>query len=99
MEQTSPTCFSCGKPLDGLPLPIGRKETCPHCDADVHVCKNCGHYDTSAYNDCREPQAERVVEKERSNFCDYFTLAGGSGSSTGPSRNDVMKQLDDLFKK
>ncbi|MEO5340419.1 MAG: hypothetical protein H7837_07880 [Magnetococcus sp. MYC-9] len=29
-------------------------------------------YDPLCYNACREIQAERVVEKEQSNFCEFF---------------------------
>jgi hypothetical protein len=28
------------------------------------------------HNECREPQAERQVDKERGNFCDWFSLGG-----------------------
>jgi len=43
-------------------------------------------------------QAERVVAKERSNFCDYFVLKGTKESESG--RKAMAKQaLEDLFKK
>ena len=42
--------------------------------------------------------AERVVEKDRNNFCDYFVLKGTKVSQFG--RKAVAKQaLEDLFKK
>ena len=31
-------------------------------------------FDPAVNNQCREPQAEWIVEKERRNFCDYFSL-------------------------
>lgn len=66
----------------------------------MHVCRNCAHHDTSAYNECREPQADRVLEKERSNFCDYFTpRSGQAGRSGGLDTGAYVKGLDDLFKK
>jgi len=43
----------------------------------------CSFYDRTVYNECRESQAERVVEKEKSNFCDYFQLAVTAKSSNG----------------
>ena len=64
-------CFSCQGVLETEGL-IGRKEECLHCRADMHVCRNCLHYDETSYNECKEPSAERVLEKEKSNFCDYF---------------------------
>jgi hypothetical protein len=42
--------------------------------------------------------AERVVDKERDTFCDYFILRGAEES--GSQRTAVAKQaLEDLFKK
>ena len=98
-SQIETNCFSCGKSLQGILLPVGRRDTCPHCTADVHVCKNCKFYDTTSYNECRESQAERVLDKDKSNFCDYFSLGNASTASSGPSKDDVLNQLDDLFKK
>lgn len=54
---------------------IGRAETCPSCGADLKCCRNCAFHDERAYNQCREPQAERVLEKERSNFA-IISLSG-----------------------
>lgn len=91
-------CFSCGAELELSPGNIGRNEECPKCRSDVRVCLNCRHYDTNSYNECGEPMAERVVDKKKSNFCDYFSLGGG-GSSEGASKKELFEQLDNLFKK
>jgi hypothetical protein len=64
-------CHRC-RNLLGMDDLIGRREMCPSCGADLHVCLNCRFYDPAAYNACREPQAERVLDKDRANFCDYF---------------------------
>ncbi len=66
-------CFSCGQEILILER-VGRRESCDHCGADLHCCKNCEFYDLSAYNECRESSAERVLDKEKSNFCDQFEL-------------------------
>ncbi|MEY4616506.1 MAG: hypothetical protein RJB66_1466 [Pseudomonadota bacterium] len=89
-------CFSCGKSLN-LGAEVGRREECPSCRADVHVCKNCTWYDRSAYNECREPQADVVREKDRSNFCDYFKI-GDKSAVAGPSKEDLRAQAEALFK-
>lgn len=68
---------------------IGRKEECPQCRSDVHVCKNCEHYDARVYNECRETQAEVVREKDRANFCDHFTAR--SGASGGIDKAAALK--------
>ncbi len=95
-----PVCFSCGSQLDGRDKP-GRADTCPVCDADVHCCRNCEFYDAGSYNECRESQAERVLEKDRSNFCDYFAFRQGVGSRSlnGISQKSRANPLDELFKK
>jgi hypothetical protein len=89
------TCYGCGAALsfDG---PIGRRTTCPECDADLHRCLNCRHYDPSAGNECREPHADRIVDKEASNACDLFQL--GDGASRRRVRtSDARNRLAALF--
>lgn len=91
-------CFSCKKELAQVLEPVGRREECPHCRADVHVCKNCQHYDPKAYNECREPQADVVQEKERSNFCDYFAPRKGA-LGAGSEKDKLRAAAEALFKK
>ncbi|MBC7792671.1 MAG: hypothetical protein H7Z43_03100 [Clostridia bacterium] len=50
-----------------------------------------------AYNECREPVADRVVDKERGNFCDYFTLSARRAESA--KTDDARAELEALFKK
>lgn len=77
---------------------IGRQELCPFCSADLHCCRNCTFYDVGAYNNCREPQAERVLDKTRSNFCDFFSFKQSAEKSEGKVLNTKDK-LEALFKK
>ena len=65
-------CFRCGHSLDSLPLPLGRRDECPGCTAELHVCRMCQMYDPREPNQCAEEDALEVNEKERANFCDYF---------------------------
>lgn len=65
-------CWKCGASLADLPLPLARLDVCPACNADQHVCRMCQFYDTSVSKYCREPIADEVTHKERSNFCGYF---------------------------
>jgi hypothetical protein len=93
-------CHDCKKSLE-LSGSIGRTDTCPLCDADLHCCLNCRFYDPGAYNQCSEPQAERVLDKDKGNFCDYFSF------KAVPDINDTVistaqkkaNPLDALFKK
>lgn len=90
-------CSRCKKEIriDRRP---GREEQCPFCGADLHSCENCAFHDDHAYNACREPQAERVVDKIRSNFCDYFQFRQEAGKSTGNEKQGARNKLEALFK-
>jgi len=94
------TCFSCGRPLQ-VPERIGRTETCPFCEADLKCCQNCIFYDPGAYNQCRETQAERVLDKDRSNYCDFFVFNDRPQHRHTVSANqkEHKNPLDRLFKK
>ena len=77
---------------------VSRSDTCPHCSRDLRCCLQCQFYDPGSYNECKEVVAERVVDKERENFCDYFILKGAKESEFG--KKAIAKQaLEDLFKK
>ncbi len=94
------SCWKCGRILELAPGErVPARGTCPNCDADFHVCRNCNHYDPGKYNQCRESQAEWVRDKEASNYCDYFTLnpvlyAGDPSSTAG----NAKKKFESLFK-
>lgn len=90
-------CFKCGEALSYSDR-IGLREECPKCRSDVHVCKNCQFYDPKVYNECKEPQAEVVMEKERSNRCEYFQAGKGAGGG-GPTKDDLLKAAEALFRK
>jgi len=77
---------------------IGFRDDCSHCGADLHTCHNCTYHDPSAYNECREPNSERVSDRQRANRCDYFGPAEREGGS-GDARKSALSQLDALFKK
>lgn len=91
-------CFKCGKAVGLLGRVPGRREECPQCRSDLHVCKNCLHYDPRAYNECKEPTADVVKDKERANFCDHFSPGAGL-SPSGPTKTDLMAAAEALFKK
>ena len=94
-------CHKCTTQLTAIERgKVGRSESCPKCASDLHVCLNCKHYDKTAYNECRETQAERVLNKDRSNFCDFFSFVDrNSAASQSSGAKDPFKDLDALFKK
>jgi hypothetical protein len=91
-------CFHCGQPVE-LKDRLGFHAACPRCDRSLHVCLNCELYDPTFNNQCREPQAERVVDKERANFCEYFIPRTTRESRNSSSANDARTKLEALFKK
>lgn len=90
-------CFSCSKE-NWVEIPVGRRDECKHCGADLHSCKNCGHYEPKAYNECAESAADVVKEKDRSNFCDHFTPSQ-SDRLNQSNASDLKAKAEALFKK
>src|SRR5690606_39282520 len=37
-------CWRCGESLAELTLPLSRRDECPKCRAELHVCRMCVHY-------------------------------------------------------
>lgn len=96
--ENSITCHACQKSLDLQPgAKIMRSDECPHCYANIHCCKMCDFYDKTAYNECRESNADRILEKEMANFCDYFILCS-SGNNGGDNKDDLLNAANLLFK-
>lgn len=91
-------CFSCGEVLEFVDR-VGFRDDCSKCGEDCHVCKNCEFYDPTSYNECREPSAEVVREKDRANYCEYFVANGHSKGGAGKSKDDLMSAAEALFKK
>ena len=98
-SSSSRSCAQCGTLVVLAPgQSVGRTEVCDSCGADLHACVQCAHYDESSYNECREPQADRVVDKERSNFCEYFSMSSTGRRAKDGTKKEALKKLDDLFK-
>jgi hypothetical protein len=95
--ENSGNCWTCGCEL--TVLDYGRADTCRKCGRDTKVCKGCLFYDPSSNNECRESQAERVVEKERSNFCDYFKPSAATADKQALTRDILKAAAEALFKK
>lgn len=90
-------CFNCRKTNTSMGK-IGFRDECIHCRSDLHVCKNCEFYDVKVYNECRETSADVVREKERANFCDFFS-PGKNSPSALDEKARLKAAADSLFKK
>lgn len=93
-------CIFCGNvvPMEGK---VSRQDTCPHCDRDLRCCKQCNFYDQDAYNECKEVSAERILDKERANLCDYYIPRGAAKKAGGRVNrtSEAKEALEALFKK
>lgn len=93
-------CFACHAEIDRASGErIGFRDACDGCGADLHVCRNCGHFDPSAYNQCREPQTESVGDRERANRCEWFRPDPRDGRATAEPRQAARAALERLFGK
>jgi hypothetical protein len=91
-------CWKCGASLAGMLLPLARREICPSCRADLHVCRLCRHFDAHRAGQCRELAAERVADKTHANDCGWFVprpeaYQGGGAAMAQAGRS----ALDALF--
>ncbi|HSD09371.1 MAG TPA: hypothetical protein VLF14_00175 [Candidatus Binatia bacterium] len=97
-------CHRCGAEVGARV--VGVRDVCERCRAYLHCCRNCEFYEPGVHNECREPNAEAVANKEQGNFCDYFRLsptsrgaAGSPGCSSLSVASDARNKLDALFRK
>ncbi len=93
------SCWKCGRELQGGEY--SRRESCPDCDADTKVCRNCAHYAPTVNEQCREPAAELVAEKAKANFCEYFRPGRPQAAGAEKNQEDgsAKSSFDALFKK
>ena len=73
------------------------RDECDKCGADLHCCRCCRFFDPGSYNQCKEPSAELVREKDRRNLCDYFFPA--TAKSTEDPAAALKRAAEALFKK
>ena len=62
------------------------------------MCRLCEFFDPGVAESCREPIAEEVNDKEKSNFCEYFQatpVTQPAGAS--PSQSEAAAGLAALF--
>ena len=97
MSEKSFFCWQC-RQASSYTAPLSFRAECSQCYNDLHVCKNCLFYDENAYNECRETSAERIMDKEKNNLCEYFKPASQQKNAQKNSK-DLLKQAEALFKK
>ena len=96
-------CWYCGSPVPD-PEPLGRSQRCQSCGKDLRACKNCRFFMPGSRGDCRETSAEPQSDKERANFCDWFSLDAKFRSQSAGQPGEQQKAdssraaFDNLFK-
>ncbi len=77
-------CFNCA-----TTLPPGTDLTgnCPKCNAELHCCKQCSHFEPSTRFQCLKPIPVRIPVKDKANECTLFTprvTVARDGTSSAP---------------
>ena len=94
-------CRACGekrRDLEG----IRSDSTCVRCGADLHACRQCAHFDTSARFECTQPIPARIPDKNVRNACRFYAPAKSfdlAGSKALNTPEDARAAFDRLFKK
>jgi len=92
------SCYRCGGSLASLSLPLSRQDECPECGNYLHVCKMCKDFEPNVPRQCREDGAEDVKEKDRLNFCDWFSPSDSAFDAKRKEGEEEAKNaLDALF--
>jgi hypothetical protein len=107
---TRARCSNCGAVLKPG---FDANAQCPQCAFELHSCKQCMHFDTSAQFECTELIPIRIAKKDARNRCTFYMFrttvekdtaptpvapaASGNGHSHGPK--DARQAFDDLFRK
>lgn len=106
---TAARCFNCSSPL---PNGIDWNANCPKCNAALHCCKQCAHFEPSTRFQCLKPIPVRIAVKDAANTCNLFsprvTVARDGAPPSGIASiaveaprnpNDARNAFDKLFKK
>jgi len=95
-------CWYCGSAVTD-PDPIGRSARCPDCGKDIRSCRSCRFFRPGSRGDCAETIDVPVADKERGNFCDWFSLnptfrsATEGETSARKSASSARSSFDALF--
>ena len=109
---TAARCWNCATMLSAN---VDFSANCPKCDAALHCCKQCAHFEPSTRFQCLKPIPERLPYKDQVNQCALFSsrvtvaresnMAISQGAAGGPpisvprSSADARLAFDNLFKK
>ena len=107
---TAARCFNCSSPL---PAGVDWSGNCPKCNAALHCCKQCAHFEPSTRFQCLKPIPVRIPIKDAANECELFSPRVTVARDAAPANNnhsnsvqhaprnptDARAAFDNLFKK
>src|ERR1043166_9830986 len=107
---TAAALYSCSLTL---PPDIDFHGHCPKCNAALHCCKQCAHFEPSTRFQCLKPVPVRIPVKDKANECTLFSprvTVARDGVAAPPmpvqptveaprSPEDARSAFDRLFKK
>ena len=67
---TAARCYSCSTTL---PADVDFRGNCPKCNAELHCCKQCAHFEPSTRFQCLKPIPLRIPVKDKANECSLFS--------------------------
>ena len=90
-------CTACG---EKAPADIRSDSSCAKCNADLHSCRQCRHFDPGARLECSKTILARIVNKHARNTCELFAarIVVQRQTSSGPPTN-ARDAFAKLFKK
>jgi len=95
-------CALCGAKVPLSFDEVSLESQCSNCEADLHSCKHCVHFDPSSHFECTQPISQRVNPKDARADCDFFEIRTTVEKDVSSSRNqptDARAAFEDLFKK
>jgi hypothetical protein len=90
-------CASCAAIL---PPGLDLNGKCLRCGFELHSCKMCAYFDTSARFECSQPLKERIPRKDAHNDCSLYMVRSTIERETSTSKPlDARSAFENLFKK
>ena len=96
-------CHNCGRSVPSLDA-ISPGKQCPSCNAPVHCCRTCRHFDSAARWQCHADIPEAVSDKSKGNHCTLYEPrlvldTTGRRSNTPRGGGGPKEQFENLFKR
>src|SRR5450755_197648 len=81
---TASRCYNCSTTLlAGADM----KGNCPKCNAALHCCKQCAHFEPSTRFQCLKPIPVRIAYKDQANECALFKPRVTVARDAAPASN------------